>query len=118
MLEFGDVLLHVYTSNADGALLAVGLHVEMPANGDGHVVLGDLVALHQVGVGVILPVELGAGGDGAVEGEAGGDGVFDGLLVDDGKDAGHSQTNGAYKGVGLCALVVRPAGAEHLAPGL
>ena len=109
MGKLGHVLLHVNAGDANSSLVAVGLNVQMSPVGYGHVVLGDLVALHKVGVGVVLPVELGAGGDVAVEGKTGGDGVFNGLSIDYRKHARHSQANGTDQGVGFRALVVGAA---------
>ena len=96
---------------------AVALDDHPAAVGDGVFELRDLVALHQVGVGVVLAVELGELADVAVEGEAGADDVLDGLLVDDGEGAGHGEADRADAGVGVILLVVSGARAEHLALG-
>ena len=117
VLELGHILFQVDALDADACCVAVELDIEVAVEGDGVLVLGDLVALHEVGVGVVLAVEAGGVGDGAVEGQAGGDGVLDGTAVDDGEDAGHAQADGADVGVGRRALVARAARAEHLALG-
>ena len=42
---------------------ATDVQVQAAVHGQGEVILGYLVALHQVGVWVVLPVELGVGRD-------------------------------------------------------
>ena len=54
--------------------------IEPAVDAHGHVVLRYLVALHEVGIGVVLAVELGVIRDRAVERQGGHDGEFDGLL--------------------------------------
>ena len=100
--QAGGVFFEVDAGDAD-ALPAevVGFDVEPAPFGEGHVVLGDLVALHEVGVGVVLAVEFGEAGDGHVEGEGGADGPFDGGAVDHGEGAGQAEAEGADVGVGL-----------------
>ena len=61
---------------------AAGLEFQAAIQGQRKVVLGNLVAFHQVRIGVVLPVELRVFRNAATQGEAGHDGVFDGLTVD------------------------------------
>jgi hypothetical protein len=96
---------------------AVHLDLQPAVAGERQVVLRYLVALHQVGVGVVLAVELGVLRDLAVEGQRGHDGVLDGLLVDGGQDTGHAQADGTDVGVGGGGGVVGAAATEHLAAG-
>ena len=89
------------TRNARDVAPRVGLlDVEPAVLAEGQVVLRDLVALHQVGVGVVLAVELGERRDGAIEGEARQKGLIDGLGVDHGQGAGHTQADRAYVELG------------------
>ena len=115
MGQAGGVFFQVDAGDANASRCAVHLDVKVAVNAERQVVLGDLVPLHQVGVGVVLAVELGELGDLAVEGQAGADGVVHGLAVDDGQDAGHAQADGADVGVGPGVRVVGGAAAEHFA---
>jgi hypothetical protein len=101
---------------ADGVAASVGLFgVEMTFNAEWEVVLRDLIALHEVGVWVVLAVELGEGGDRAVESEAGKEGLADGFGVDDRECAGHSETDRADVGIWLGVSDVGATAAEHFA---
>jgi len=115
--EAAGVFLEVDALEADEAGALGGLDLEAAVEAEGHVVLGDLVALGEVRVGVVLAVELGVLGDGAAQGEAGEDGVADGLLVDDGEGAGEAEGDGVDEGVGLFVEVVAGAVREHLGAG-
>ena len=96
---------------------AVDLNVEVTVDAQRQVVLGYLVPLHEVGIGVVLAVELGVFGDFAVQRQAGADGVVHGFAVDDRQHAGHAEADGADVGVGPGVGVVGGAAAEHLAAG-
>ena len=97
--------------------VAVRVYIQVARGGDGSVVLGDLVALHEVGVRVVLPVKLRVRGDGAAQRQACHDGVLYRRSVDHRQHPGHTETDGAHQAVGLGVLVVGAAGAEHLAFG-
>ena len=60
----------------------VGRQVNVSVVADGLVVLRNLVSLHQVGIHVLLSVELGYIGDLAVECESDFDGILNGAFVD------------------------------------
>lgn len=116
--ESCGVFFEVDAGDADASLAkVVGVDVEPALLAEGHVVLGDLVALHEVWVGVVFAVEFGECGDGHVEGESGADGPVDGGLVDDGEGAGHAQAERADEGVGVGVGVVGGAVAEHFGVG-
>src|SRR3989304_7429909 len=89
--------------------------VSPTAAAEGHVVLGDLVALGEVRVVVVLAVELGLFGDATVEGEAGHDSELDRLLVDYWQYARHAQAHRTDVGVGGRVQGRDGARAEHLA---
>ena len=112
----------MYALNADAPLavadVGVAVDLQVAVEGQGKVILGYLVALHQVGVWVVLAVKLGEFGDAAVQGQAGHHGVFHGAAVDDGQRAGQAEADRAGAGVGLGILVVGGTGAEHLAAGV
>ena len=76
------VLLEMDAGNADALGLAVEVDFQPTFLAEGQIELGDLVALQQIGVVVVLAVELGLLRDGAVQGETGHDREFDSLLVD------------------------------------
>jgi hypothetical protein len=105
----------VDAGDADIPALAVNLDSEMAVEADGHFILGNLVAFHEVGIGIVLAVELGVFGDRAVQSQSGHHGIFYSLLVDNGQDAGHTQADRAYVRIGRRAGVVRGAAAVHLA---
>src|SRR5207247_6660485 len=100
------VLFEVHPDDAHGAgvLLVAALvrhiDVKMASHTQRQVVLRDLVALHQVGVVVVLAVELGEGGYGAVEGQAGAHGLPHRFGVDHGQGARHAQAYRADVRVG------------------
>ena len=98
--QAGRVLFQVHAGDADALRLAVDLDLQPAVHADRQVVLRDLVALHQVGVVVVLAVELGLGGDRAVERQPGHDRQLDGLAVDDRQHAGHAQADRVDVGVG------------------
>ena len=58
MHQLARVFFHMDAGDADAFLLAVDADVDMPAQADGLVPLGDLVILRQVGIEVILTVHL------------------------------------------------------------
>ncbi len=79
--------------------------------------LGNLIALGQIRIGVIL-----AGKDRrlrylALQGQTGRYGRGHGALIDDGHGPRQTQTDGAHQGIGRSALVDGRAAAEHFAAG-
>src|SRR5207302_11515380 len=80
------------------------------------VVLADLVALGEVGVEVVLAVELGELLDLAVERHGRGQEQLDRPAVDDRQAARQPEADGAGVGVRGLAEVVGAAAAEHLGP--
>ena len=101
--ELAGVFFHVDTGDADALLGAVFLHDLEPAVLADRVVvhrksarLGNLVALRQVRVEVVLTGPHRVQVNFAVEGEAQADGVFHGLLVRDGHGARHAEADGAH----------------------
>ena len=115
VLHLGNVFFEMDPADSDGFGTSVAFDIQVAVNGDGQIVLGNLVALHQVGVRVVLPVELGEPGNAAVEGKAGHNGVLDGALVDDRQRSRQPQAHGTDAAVHRGALVVGATGAEHLA---
>ncbi len=67
--------------DADAFLGAGDFNFEPAAGGEWQLVLGDLVALGEVRVEIVLSGEAGMVVDGAVERERGAHGHFDGALV-------------------------------------
>ena len=117
MKQLGHVLLEVDARDGYGLLAAVSLDHEPAAGCDRLVVLGDLIPLHQVGVGVVLAVELRIRRDIAVQGQPGRDDDLDRSAVDDREHAGHSQADLTHIRVRLGVLISGAARAEHLALG-
>lgn len=120
MHELAGVLLHVDPGDPEGPAASSVLEGEVEAEGagggDGEVELGDLVALGEVRVEVLLAVELGAEGDGAVEGEGDGEGGADEGGVEGGEGARVPEAHRADGGVRRGAVGVR-ARAEGLGAG-
>ena len=100
MEQLGYILLQVDAGDADPPCSAVNLDGHPAVLGDGLVVLGDLVPFHEIGIGVVLAIELGVLGDGAVQGQAGHHHEFYRLSVDDRKHTGHTQADWADHGIG------------------
>ncbi len=63
--------------------------------------LADLIALRQVGIEIILPVEAGIGVDLRLQAEAGTDSLLDAILVDHGQHAGHCRIDQRHIAVGV-----------------
>ena len=117
MEELGRVLFQMHSLDADAPGLPADLDLQPAVVAQRQVVLGDLVAFGEVGVGIVLAIPLGEFGDLAVEGQGGHDGVFDRLAVDDRQHPWHAQADGADVGVGRRGGVVGAAAAEHLGVG-
>ena len=100
--QLARVLLQMQALDADveeGAVL--GLHLDDALADDGEVELADLIAGGQVGVEIVLPVELAAFVDLRVEAQAGLDRLFDAVAVQGRQHAGEA-------GVDQRHLLVRP----------
>ena len=118
MQEFGGVLFQMHPHHSDRLGDTFHRYFQGTVLGQGQVKLGHLVALHQVRIGIIFAVELGVVRNTATQGQTGHDGIFHCLAVDDRQGAGQTQADRADSTVGRGVLVVRRAGAKHLAPGL
>ena len=108
-----DVLFEVRAGDADAGDAAVEFEVQITVGWGGFVVLGDLVILRHVGVEIILAIELGEAGDGAIEQQAGEYREAQGFVVGDGQDTGQAEADGADVGVGGRAEFIGAA-APHL----
>ncbi len=106
--ELGGVLLQVHTVDAHLAQAAVA--------GQRNVVLGDLVALGQVGIEVVLAVEDRTRRQLAAQGHADHEPEVHGLGVRRGQRAGVPQADRAGERVGVLAER-QLAATEHLGPG-
>ena len=117
-MQLGNILFQVHPFNPDFSLPLTGVNDQAALQCQGQVVLRNLVAFHQVRVGVVLAVELGVFRDAAAQGEPCHHGVFHGLLVDHGKCAWEPQAHRTHPLVRRGRLVVGPAGTKHFALGL
>ena len=79
---------------------------------DRRFVLADLIALRQVGIEIVLPVEHRAMIDLGLEAEAGADRLADAFLVDHRQHAGHRRIDQRDVAVGLAAELGRGAGEQ------
>ena len=115
--ELAGVLLHVDAGDADGPALPVHLDLHPAVLANGQLELGDLVALGQVGIKIVLAGEAVLPVQARVGGQAQLDGRFHHLAVEHRQRAGHAQTDGAGVGVGRGAER-GGAAAEDLALGV
>jgi len=110
--ETGDVFFHVDSVDANSyRIFEREIDEAFVANRLIH--LGDLVALHEVRVGVVLAVELGDSGDVAIDRHADHHGVLDGSLVYDRERAGKRHADFVYKRVWLSSLILGAGCSEH-----
>ena len=115
--QLAGILLHVHLVDADDLFLAAGQpDGHLAVGGDGQVELRDLVCLGQVGVEVVLAVELVVASDVAVQRQSGLGRIAHDRLVHNGQCAGHTGAHRAAVGVGRAAEG-GGAGAEDLRPG-
>jgi hypothetical protein len=112
--EARGVLFEVDALHSNASRYTVDLDIDVAVDAKGLVVLGDLIALHEVRIWVVLAVELSPSRYLAVQGESRHDRKLNSLPVYYGQDAGHAAANGANVGVGLGAAVVSAATAVHL----
>ena len=110
--QLARVFFHMDAGDADAFLLAVDPDINMTAQADWFVPLGDLVILRQVGIEVILTVHLIEFLNVAVQRQARPDGKFHHPFVQHRQCSRHAQADGAHVGVGLRAEF-RGAGAER-----
>ena len=115
MEQFPRVFLEVDAGDAATARLAFDVEFEVTVATEGQVILRDLVALGQVGIEVILAVELGEFRNLAVQGERGPDRALDRAPVDHGERTRQAEAHGAGVRVWGGRQVIRRARAEHLA---
>ena len=97
--RLGRVLLEVRADDADLTVAVGARHDEAALRGERDVVLGDLVALRQVGIEVVLAVEERAVGDLAVERETELDRPLDRRPVRHRQGARVREAHGARAGV-------------------
>ena len=97
--------------DADAFRLAAVFNLKPAPRSEGQFVLGDLVALGQVGIKVVFPGEAGMLVDSAVQGQGRTYAHFDDASVEDRQRAGESEADGTRIGVGWIAKT-RGASAE------
>jgi len=95
-----SVFLDMHTSNSRSDFGTFGFEGQRSLKAQWQIILGDLVALRQIGVAVVLAVHFGEGGDLAVQRETGFDAHLDGSFVDNGKCAGKPKADRASVGIG------------------
>ena len=106
------VLLQMQPLDADLEGIVLEIDRDHALADDGVLELRDLIALRQIGVEIILPVEHRAMVDLRLEAEAGADGLRHAFLVDDGQHAGHRRIDEAHMRVRLAAELRRSAREE------
>ena len=112
MHQLARVFFHMDAGDADAFLLTVDPDVDVPAQADGLIPLGDLIVLRQIGIEVILTVHLIEFLNVAVQRQACPDGKLHHPFVQHRQRPRHAQADGAHVGVGFCAEF-RGAGAER-----
>ena len=111
MYQLAGVFFHMDTGNADAFFLAVHPDIDVTAQADGFIPLGDLVILGQVGIEIIFTVKFIEFLNVAVQSQTGADRKFNYPLVQHRQRARHAQADRAHMGIGFCAEF-RGAGAE------
>ena len=111
--RFAGVLLQMQPLDADGDGLAVRhRHHDLALAHDRRFVLADLIALRQVGIEIVLPVEHRAVIDLGVQAETGADRLADAFLVDHRQHPRHRGIDQRDMAVGLAAEFGRGAGKQ------
>ena len=111
--RFAGVLLQMQPLDADGDGLAVRhRHHDLALAHDRRFVLADLIALRQIGIEIVLPVEHRSLIDLGVQAQAGADRLADAFLVDHRQHAGHRGIDQRDVAVGLAAEFGRGAGKQ------
>ena len=96
---FGSVFFEMEARDADASSCAVGFDLQPATGGERQFVLGNLVALGEVGIEIVFASEAGMVVDRAVQGERGAHGHLDGALVEHGQSAGEAEADGTDIGV-------------------
>ena len=111
------VLLEMQPLDADDhALAAEEIDHDLALANDRALILADLIALRQVGIEIVLPVEHRIEVDLGFQPEPGADGLRDAACVDHRKHPGHGGIDQAHMAVRLAAELGRGAG-EQLGVG-
>ena len=110
--QLAGIFFHMDAGDTDAFFLAVDPDINMPAQADGFIPLGNLVILRQVGIEVILTVHLIELLNVAVQGQTGADCEFNHPLVKHRQGTGHAQADRTHMGVGF-RTEFRGAGAER-----
>src|SRR5439155_13587637 len=108
------VLFEMRAMDADALRTGRGRDLDPAFHAEREVVLRDLIPLRQVGVHVVLAVELRVRGNTAVEREAGGDRELDRATVRYWQGTWKPEAHGAHERVRGRAEPLRAARAEHL----
>ena len=104
------VLLEMQPLDADrDALAAQQIDDDLALADDRILVLADLIALRQVGIEIVLPVEDRVEIDLRLQPEPGADGLRDAALVDHGQHAGHGGIDETHMAVRIAAELRRGA---------
>src|SRR5437879_471512 len=101
---FSSILLQVYPLDPDSrcsSILRIDGHLALAD--ERRLVLADLIALRQIGIEVVLPLEHRLEIDARLEAEAGADGLADALLVDHWQHPGHGGVDQRDMGVRFAA---------------
>ena len=117
MNGLAGLLLEMDPDDADLFYYAVRRNLQKPVSTDRQVILGYLIRLGEVGIEVLLTVELGIGGDLTVQCHAGLDRKGEGLAVKHWKNAGETHADRAGLRIRLLAEL-GAAAAEDLGLGL
>ena len=89
--RLAGILLQVKAGDADNLCGAVGeFDLDLTRADDRMLILADLIALRQIGVEIVLPVEAADGVDARVQPEAGSHGLGDAFAVNDRQHAGEA----------------------------
>ncbi len=113
MQRFAGVLLEMQALDADLDLLGRrDIDDDDALADDRALILRDLIALRQIGIEIIFPVEDGAEIDLRLEAEPAAHRLGDAFLIDDGQHAGHGGIDERDMGIGLAAEFRRGAGKE------
>ncbi len=115
MEQLGYILLKMNAGYAHPPFFAINLNGKPAVMTDGGIILGNLIALHQIGIGVVLAVKLGVIGDSAVESQSGHHGIFYCLLINSRQNPGHPKADRADMGIGWSSGIIGAAAAVHLA---
>ena len=99
--RFASVLLQMQALDANALGVAINVNLDFALADDRLLVLRDLIALGQIRIEIILPVEDGARVDFSLEAEARANGLGHALFVDDWQHAGHCRIDQRYVAVGF-----------------